>query len=172
MQRGVASGFGGCRGVALLISEVVLVLPTPKSYPERWKIHYVKLSKNHSIHFHRQGTAAALGGRAPLRLRPAGARAADGQRRATEDEAAGVELRQEVGQGYLHSPQGRGARRGFNSTGRAYPDVALAGHAYQMVLDGRIALVDGTSASTPVFAGMVANVVAERKVRGGCPTTS
>jgi len=43
----------------------------------------------------------------------------------------------------------------FNSTGRAIPDVALAGNNYQVMIASRMFLVSGTSASAPVFAGIL-----------------
>ncbi|KAM5542033.1 hypothetical protein V8D89_004343 [Ganoderma adspersum] len=43
----------------------------------------------------------------------------------------------------------------FNPSGRAYPDVAVQGVAYEIVLGGVRNRVDGTSASTPVFASIV-----------------
>jgi subtilase family serine protease len=49
---------------------------------------------------------------------------------------------------------------------RPYPDLALAGSAVQMVNQGKVALVDGTSLSAPVFAAMVAGIVSERKAAG------
>lgn len=53
----------------------------------------------------------------------------------------------------------------YASDGRAYPDVAALGHNYLIVLDkgdsaAELAPVDGTSASSPVFAGVVALVAA------------
>lgn len=43
----------------------------------------------------------------------------------------------------------------FNAAGRGYPDVAALGHKYYIELGGQIQAVDGTSASSPVFAGVV-----------------
>jgi len=57
-------------------------------------------------------------------------------------------------------------KAGFNQSGRAYPDVALAGHAYQVYIGGQLQSVDGTSASAPVFAAMVSLANAERKRQG------
>ena len=48
----------------------------------------------------------------------------------------------------------------------ADPDLALAGSAVQVVNQGKVILVDGTSVSAPLFAGMVAAVVADRKAEG------
>jgi tripeptidyl-peptidase-1 len=43
----------------------------------------------------------------------------------------------------------------YNTAGRGYPDVALLGHNYQVVIGGGTYTVSGTSASSPVFAGFV-----------------
>jgi len=44
----------------------------------------------------------------------------------------------------------------WNRTNRGFPDVAANGHNYLIYLGGQWNGVDGTSCSTPVFAGMVA----------------
>jgi len=44
----------------------------------------------------------------------------------------------------------------FNASGRAYPDVSTNAHNYVIFLNGTPVSVDGTSASTPVFAAMIA----------------
>jgi len=49
---------------------------------------------------------------------------------------------------------------------RGIPDVSLAGHSYNIVVGGKQAGVDGTSASSPTFAGMVTLVNARRKSAG------
>jgi len=43
----------------------------------------------------------------------------------------------------------------FASTGRGYPDVAMAGYNYEVVIGGSTYEVSGTSASAPVFAGVL-----------------
>ena len=73
--------------------------------------------------------------------------------------------------GYSYDWHGEDANEGYDrdnriETHRGYPDLALAGSAVQMVNDGKVILVDGTSASAPVFAAMVASVVAARKAEG------
>lgn len=50
--------------------------------------------------------------------------------------------------------------------GRGVPDIALAGHAYEVVVGGEKVLVDGTSASAPTFGGMVSLVNARRLASG------
>lgn len=51
---------------------------------------------------------------------------------------------------------------GYSTTGRGYPDVALAGTAYLVAVGGFWFAVSGTSASAPLFAGMVSLVNAAR----------
>lgn len=46
----------------------------------------------------------------------------------------------------------------FNPDGRGYPDVAAQGYRYVTVWNGTTKLVDGTSASAPTFAAIVALV--------------
>ncbi|KAI1786417.1 family S53 protease, partial [Ganoderma leucocontextum] len=43
----------------------------------------------------------------------------------------------------------------FNNSGRAYPDVAAQGVAYEVIVGGKGHAVDGTSASSPVFASII-----------------
>jgi len=54
----------------------------------------------------------------------------------------------------------------FNASGRGAPDVAAVGHNYYIELGGQTSSVDGTSAATPVFAGLVANLNAWRITNG------
>eukprot|EP00611_Tribonema_gayanum_P024297 TRINITY_DN5331_c0_g1_i7.p1 TRINITY_DN5331_c0_g1~~TRINITY_DN5331_c0_g1_i7.p1 ORF type:complete len:772 (-),score=273.02 TRINITY_DN5331_c0_g1_i7:148-2463(-) len=57
----------------------------------------------------------------------------------------------------------------FNWSNRAYPDLALAGHNYVVVVDGgRIATVGGTSASAPALGGMV-SLLNKRLIAAGKP---
>ncbi|CAG8341585.1 unnamed protein product [Penicillium salamii] len=44
----------------------------------------------------------------------------------------------------------------FNPSGRAFPDVAAQGYRYVTVWNGTTRLVDGTSASAPTFASIIA----------------
>ena len=41
------------------------------------------------------------------------------------------------------------------SGGRATPDLSLLGEGYQVLMDGRVLSIDGTSAAAPAFAGMI-----------------
>lgn len=49
---------------------------------------------------------------------------------------------------------------------RGIPDVSLAGHSFNIIVGGEEMGVDGTSASSPSFAGMVTLVNARRKTAG------
>ena len=55
---------------------------------------------------------------------------------------------------------------GYNAKGRAYPDIALAGLNYAVVLGGSFYKISGTSASTPAVAGMFSNINAARMAIG------
>lgn len=57
----------------------------------------------------------------------------------------------------------------FNGKGRGYPDVALMGHSYSIVVGGSAYQGSGTSASTPVFAAMLTLVNGNRMVAGKKP---
>ncbi|KUI57401.1 Tripeptidyl-peptidase sed2 [Cytospora mali] len=54
----------------------------------------------------------------------------------------------------------------FNASGRGIPDVAAQGSSFVVVDKNRSTLVSGTSASSPVFAGVVALLNAARKSQG------
>lgn len=54
----------------------------------------------------------------------------------------------------------------FNRTGRGIPDVAAQGQSFVVIDSGRTALLSGTSASSPAFAGVVALLSAARKAQG------
>jgi tripeptidyl-peptidase I len=43
----------------------------------------------------------------------------------------------------------------FNTSGRAYPDVAAIGTNLEIVVDGQLEGVDGTSCSSPIFAATI-----------------
>jgi len=57
----------------------------------------------------------------------------------------------------------------FNAQGRGYPDVALLGYNYNVVIGGQTYQESGTSASTPVFAGLVTLVNNARLNAGKSP---
>lgn len=57
----------------------------------------------------------------------------------------------------------------WNPSGRAYPDVAALAHKYMIVENGEKLSVDGTSASCPVTAGIVALINDNRLNNGQSP---
>ncbi|KAI0378654.1 tripeptidyl-peptidase [Hypomontagnella monticulosa] len=57
----------------------------------------------------------------------------------------------------------------FNASNRGIPDVAAQGSRFVVIDKGRTALLSGTSASSPVFAGVVALLNAARKSQGQPP---
>jgi len=61
------------------------------------------------------------------------------------------------------------ASAGYNVNGRGYPDVSLLGHNYYDVVGGQTYLVSGTSASSPVFAGMLTLINSARLNAGKAP---
>ncbi|KAK7248147.1 tripeptidyl-peptidase [Aureococcus anophagefferens] len=58
---------------------------------------------------------------------------------------------------------------GFRREGRAYPDVALAGYGYEVVIGGDLYAVSGTSCSAPAVAAMASLVNAIRLEAGAPP---
>merc|ERR1712187_1051152 len=56
---------------------------------------------------------------------------------------------------------------GYSTSGRGYPDAAMAGHNYEVVIAGSVYSVSGTSASSPVTAAMASLVNAKLKSNGG-----
>eukprot|EP01113_Clastostelium_recurvatum_P024683 TRINITY_DN2946_c0_g1_i1.p1 TRINITY_DN2946_c0_g1~~TRINITY_DN2946_c0_g1_i1.p1 ORF type:complete len:771 (+),score=171.84 TRINITY_DN2946_c0_g1_i1:2082-4394(+) len=57
----------------------------------------------------------------------------------------------------------------FNASGRAYPDVAAVGHNLWIALNGSFISVDGTSASAPIFAGIISLLNDARLNAGKAP---
>lgn len=55
---------------------------------------------------------------------------------------------------------------GYSTTGRGYPDVAMAGYNYEVIIGGKQYALSGTSASSPVVAGFVSLVNAARLKAG------
>ena len=55
---------------------------------------------------------------------------------------------------------------GYGSNKRGYPDVSLAGASYVIYSQGKAVGVSGTSASTPVLAGMITLINAARIAAG------
>ena len=58
---------------------------------------------------------------------------------------------------------------GFAKGGRGYPDVALAGKDFEVVIGDVLYLVSGTSASAPSVAGMLARINAGLLAAGKAP---
>ncbi|KAF1984382.1 tripeptidyl peptidase-like protein [Aulographum hederae CBS 113979] len=56
----------------------------------------------------------------------------------------------------------------FNTTGRAYPDIAAQGQRYVTIYNGQPASLDGTSASTPTVAAVFA-LVNDALISAGMP---
>lgn len=57
----------------------------------------------------------------------------------------------------------------FNASGRGIPDVSAQGKAFLVIDGGRGVTISGTSASSPVFAGVVALLNAARRAQGLAP---
>jgi hypothetical protein len=55
---------------------------------------------------------------------------------------------------------------GYNAAGRGLPDVSIAGSYYAVYIGGKLTSLSGTSASAPVFAGMLSNINAARIAAG------
>ncbi|KAJ6493178.1 family S53 protease-like protein [Mycena sanguinolenta] len=56
----------------------------------------------------------------------------------------------------------------FNKTGRGYPDVAIQGWNFEVIINNQTALTGGTSASSPTFAGVIA-LINDQLVAAGKP---
>ncbi|OQR87903.1 tripeptidyl-peptidase [Achlya hypogyna] len=54
----------------------------------------------------------------------------------------------------------------FNSSGRAYPDVAAIGHNVQLFINGFNTMCDGTSASAPIVGAVISHMNKHRLQRG------
>lgn len=54
----------------------------------------------------------------------------------------------------------------FNAEGRAYPDVAAQAQQYVVIMNGAMAVVDGTSAAAPTFAAIIQLVNSDRIAKG------
>jgi len=61
---------------------------------------------------------------------------------------------------------GTGYPGGRTWTGRGVPDVSALGHSYLVVLNSTIYAFDGTSASAPVWAGIISLINGARSKRG------
>lgn len=56
---------------------------------------------------------------------------------------------------YLAFANSTGLSPFFRTSGRALPDVAAVGHAFPVVVNGKVNAMDGTSVSAPVLASMI-----------------
>ncbi|KAF2078698.1 hypothetical protein CYY_000069 [Polysphondylium violaceum] len=56
----------------------------------------------------------------------------------------------------------------FNRSGRAYPDFSTIGHNLYVINGGQWATVDGTSASAPIFAGLI-TILNDIRLNAGLP---
>lgn len=57
---------------------------------------------------------------------------------------------------YFHNEL-KGTYKGlYNASGRGIPDISAQGSRFEIVYEGKVVHVSGTSASTPAFAGVVA----------------
>lgn len=54
----------------------------------------------------------------------------------------------------------------FNASGRAFPDVSAVGNGFQIVVNGKVVPVGGTSASSPTF-GAVLSLINSRRLAAG-----
>eukprot|EP00913_Durusdinium_trenchii_P030922 g28962.t2 len=54
----------------------------------------------------------------------------------------------------------------FNATGRGYPDLSATGANVPIIFENRLTMVGGTSASSPIVAGLVALLNGERLASG------
>eukprot|EP01133_Synstelium_polycarpum_P005256 gene5256-6083_t len=57
----------------------------------------------------------------------------------------------------------------YNASNRGFPDVSAIGHNLGCILSGKVNPVDGTSASTPIFAGIIAMLNSYRFNNGKSP---
>jgi tripeptidyl-peptidase-1 len=69
-------------------------------------------------------------------------------------------------QGYLNSTQGKAAKPGFNVTGRAIPDISMSSYNFIVFITSFFCAVSGTSASSPIVAGMISQANAKRAAAG------
>jgi len=75
---------------------------------------------------------------------------------------------------YLQTSSAQPPAGDFNATSRGYPDVSALGHNYPILAGNQWIPVDGTSCSSPVFAGYIAlanamRLAAGKKVLGFLP---
>jgi len=71
-------------------------------------------------------------------------------------------------QSYFYNAQSN-LVRGYSSSGRSYPDISAMARNYKVVINQQTYLLSGTSASTPVIAGMISLVNGQRLASGKKP---
>jgi len=80
------------------------------------------------------------------------------------------EWQKNVVQAYLENKHaGLPRPKDFCSTGRATPDLAALGEGYQVMIDGNTMNVGGTSASSPLVAGLISLLNEHRLQNSGSP---
>ncbi|KAJ1435895.1 peptidase S8/S53 domain-containing protein [Ochromonadaceae sp. CCMP2298] len=70
---------------------------------------------------------------------------------------------------FANLPSSKIPTTGYNIKGRAYPDVSMLGVQYEVVVQGKIVKLFGTSASAPVLAAMVTLINTGRAKKGMGP---
>ena len=68
--------------------------------------------------------------------------------------------------GYFSSARGILTTSGYNTTGRGYPDISSLANKYKVYIGGNAYTLSGTSAASPVMAGLFALINAQRKRSG------
>lgn len=82
--------------------------------------------------------------------------------------AAMPSWQKDVVQAYIQNSNNVPPAGDFNASGRGYPDIAALGHKVYIELNGAPVAVDGTSCSSPIFAG-VFSVLNSKRVAAGKP---
>jgi tripeptidyl-peptidase-1 len=82
------------------------------------------------------------------------------------DYTATPDFQKDVVTAYLQNGTGVPPTHLFNSQGRGYPDISALAHRYFIKINGNDGSVDGTSAATPVIAGMVGRINSHRAAKG------
>lgn len=169
-------------------------LTVPKAYAKRVCDLYGMLTKRGTTVVHSSGDGGAAGGRVgncrskdgkntktTMPTFPAGCPwvTAVGGTTNTKEPAPGVDFSSggfstyftreswqvDATDGYVEALNGH-LNGYYNATGRGIPDISLAATSYKIILNGRRSNIGGTSASAPVFAGMIA-LVNDARLRAG-----
>jgi tripeptidyl-peptidase-1 len=169
-------------------------LTVPKKYAERVCNLYGMLTKRGTSVIHSSGDGGAAGGRVgncrtkdgqytktTMPTFPAGCPwvTALGGTTSAQEPAVGAEFSSggfstyfsreswqvDATDGYIEALDGH-LDGYYNTTGRGIPDISLVANDYQVVVNGRLSSLRGTSASAPVFAAMIA-LVNDARFRAG-----